>query len=80
MKPQEVFSMEYWIFQPQPDITTLELANLVSKFTRIPHDWKCQKINNLLGVTDVEYDAMPKEYKRHFVAYIQENLFKSYMP
>jgi hypothetical protein len=71
--------MEYWIFQPQKDISTFELANLISKLNRIPHNWECQRVGNLLGVTDSTYDDMPKEYKRHFVAYTKENLFMPYV-
>lgn len=65
--------MEYWIFQPQTDITALEIANLLSKLRRIP------QLTGVVGVYDHVYDEMPKEYRRHFRVHQRDNVYIPYV-
>jgi len=72
--------MEWWLFQPQADITVLELANLVSKLRRVPDgDSPVSFLPTLLGVNDAVYDDMSKEYRRHFVLYHKDRVYQEYM-
>lgn len=69
---------EYWIFQPQDNITVLELANLISKLKKIPKGKTRTYLYNLLGVCDKVYDKMPQEYKRHFIIFTPKGIYLEY--
>lgn len=56
--------MEYWVFQPEENITAYELALITVKLKKIP-----KSLPLLMGISDSVYDSFPKELQRHFRLY-----------
>lgn len=66
--------MEYWVFQPEENITAYEMARLIGKLKKIP---KAEP--HLLGVSDSVYDSLQNSHdtlRRHFQLYSPNGIYK----
>ena len=71
--------MEYWIFQPEENITALELANMLGKFKKLNVYMLVEDgLRNLLCVDDRTYDGMLPECRRHFTLYKDGRAYREY--
>jgi hypothetical protein len=60
--------LEYWVFQPQEDITAYELAVIVGKLKKIP-------FTRYQGIPYTTYDSMDKKIRRHFHLFRKDGVY-----
>jgi len=78
--------MEYWVFQPEANITALEIANMLGKLRKLivclNIAGRCgeakDELKNLLCVNDKVYDEMLPECRRHFILYKEGTPYREY--